>query len=229
MPQNRKPSGDSMYELFRTKQHAQQRKEKKAQSTQPQQYRGRYTVSRKSSSTATQRNQAVFTPVLPPAPKTPSPLRPTAPTGSAQARGYVEVYNRSHALQPVQLPTFRIVTKKNPVRKPFPTSLVFGVLCCTVFLMFFIYNFMSLSEYTEKISDLNSQLTTLKQDEADLALQVVRRDDLVAIEEYAVDKLGMIKADNIEKHYVTTISEDKTVIVSGNYKKEQPACTVVLK
>ena len=121
------------------------------------------------------------------------------------------------------------MTKQDPVKKPFPLTLVIGAVICTALLIFFIYNFVVLSEYTKNVSALNSTLTRLKQQQSTLELQLVQRDDLNEIEDYVSDRLGMIKAEGTQKKYITTVSGDKTVVITKDTKKEIPKQSVTLE
>ena len=108
-------------------------------------------------------------------------------------------------------------------------TLVIGAVICTALLIFFIYNFVVLSEYTKNVSALNSTLTRLKQQQSTLELQLVQRDDLNEIEDYVSDRLGMIKAEGTQKKYITTVSGDKTVVITKDTKKEIPKQSVTLE
>lgn len=155
-------------------------------------------------------------------------LTPAAPS-EPRKNGYVQVYGGEKGLQAARLPTFRVVTKQDPVKKPFPLTLVIGAVICTALLIFFIYNFVVLSEYTKNVSSLNSTLTRLKQQQSTLELQLVQRDDLNEIEDYVSDRLGMIKAEGTQKKYITTVSGDKTVVITKDTKKEIPKQSVSLE
>ena len=155
-------------------------------------------------------------------------LTPAAPSEPRKG-GYVQVYGTDKGLQPARLPTFRVVTKQNPVKKPFPLTLVIGAVICTALLLFFIYNFVVLSEYTKTVSALNSSLTKLKQQQSTLELQLVQRDDLNEIEDYVSERLGMIKAEGTQKKYITTVSGDKTVVITKDTTKEIPKQSVTLE
>jgi len=66
-----------------------------------------------------------------------------------------------------------------------------------------------INEFTQDISALQNQLSELKKVEEDLRLDVELKNDLRVIEDAAVNQLGMVKADEVEKHYVVIGNEDK--------------------
>ena len=72
-------------------------------------------------------------------------------------------------------------------------------------------------------------MTRLKQQQSTLELQLVQRDDLNEIEDYVSDRLGMIKAEGTQKKYITTVSGDKTVVITKDTKKEIPKQSVTLE
>ena len=114
----------------------------------------------------------------------------------------------------VRVPKPTIKTYKNPSTRPFPTAIVFGSLICTILVMFIVYNYVKLNEYTSEVSTLNNQLAALKQTETDLNNELVKRVDLMEIERIAKDDYGMIKNDHLTKKYITIENEDKTEVVT---------------
>ena len=208
-----------MYHAFGTQKKARQREEKKKQSpTRPAKYTVRRAAPAKKQddTVPSTGNQAIFHRQPPKRPDgVRAPAGPVAPSmQQGGGAGYVQVYGGNQVMRPVRKPKIQVITRMNKEKKPFPTSIVFGSLICTVLLLFFIYNFMQLSQYTGTVNDLSLELTVLKQKENELSLQIVQRDDLVKIAEYATENYGMVKTDSIVKKYVTVVSGDKTVITS---------------
>ena len=232
----------TMYSAFATKERAAAREEKRLKTQQQRgamrEYHATYTVRRRvpqkpqhsDAATVGGTGEAIFK--RPPSSQSTARrnavLTPSAPSKGANGR-YIEIYTEEKRLQPVRLPTFRVITKANPEKKPFPTTLVIGAVISTVLLLFFIYNFVVLSEYTKSVSSLNAALTKLKQQQSSLELQLVQRDDLTAIESYVSDRLGMIKGEAMQKRYVTTVSGDKTIVVSKDNQKKIPRQSVILE
>ncbi|MBE6643183.1 MAG: septum formation initiator family protein [Clostridia bacterium] len=123
---------------------------------------------------------------------------------------------RSHALESNNVKVVAAVNESPKVRTikakktmPFPTSVVFVSVICTVLFMFMMLTMAQINEFTQDISALQNQLSELKKVEEDLRLDVELKNDLRVIEDAAVNQLGMVKADEVEKHYVVIGNEDK--------------------
>lgn len=123
---------------------------------------------------------------------------------------------RSHALDSNNVKVVAAVNESPKVRTikakktmPFPTSVVFVSVICTVLFMFMMLTMAQINEFTQDISALQNQLSELKKVEEDLRLDVELKNDLRVIEDAAVNQLGMVKADEVEKHYVVIGNEDK--------------------
>ncbi len=115
-------------------------------------------------------------------------------------------------LRPVR--RVRIETLADTESKPFPFLTVGMVLLCTLSVMAVLFAFMRLNEYTNALSAKTYQLSTLRNEANALQAEVVRREDLLSIEQIASEILGMVKVDVLTKKYVTIENEDKTEIVA---------------
>ena len=123
------------------------------------------------------------------------------------------IRNGEHRLRPVR--RARIVTLDDTEKKPFPIRIVATVLFCTVMVMAVLYSYMELNEQTNRLSTLSYQLSALKSETNTLQAEVVRREDLISIEQTAADILGMVKTDVLTKQYVSIENEDKTEVVAN--------------
>ncbi len=118
-----------------------------------------------------------------------------------------------HKLRPVR--RARIVTLDDTEKKPFPWKIVMTVLTCTALVMLVLYTYMDLNEQTNTLSSLSYQLSSLRSRANTLQAEVVRREDLISIEQTAADILGMVKTDVLTKQYVSIENEDKTEVVAN--------------
>ena len=103
-----------------------------------------------------------------------------------------------------------IKAKKN---MPFPTSVVFVSVICTVLFMFMMLTMAQINEFTQDISALQNELSELVKQEEELKLNVELKNDLRVIEDTAVNELGMVKSDEVSKQYVIIGTEDKIEVV----------------
>ncbi len=108
----------------------------------------------------------------------------------------------------------RVETLADTDAKPFPFKIVLTVVFCTALVMAVLYAFMRLNEYTNELSYLSYQLSNYRSEASALQAELVRREDLLSIEQTASEVLGMVKVDVLTKKYVTIENEDKTEVVS---------------
>ncbi len=127
-------------------------------------------------------------------------------------------------LHPVR--RIRVETLENTEKKPFPFAIVLGVFFCTVMVMVVLYTYMTLNECTNKLSSLNYRMNTLRKEVNTLSAELVRREDLISIEQTASETLGMVKNDVLTKRYVSIENEDKTELVAMAAEQKRARVTV---
>ncbi len=110
-----------------------------------------------------------------------------------------------------ELPKVRTIKAKRNM--PFPTSVVFVSVICTVLFMFMMLTMAQINEFTQDISALQNELSELVKQEEELKLNVELKNDLRVIEDTAVNELGMVKSDEVSKQYVIIGTEDKIEVV----------------
>ena len=108
----------------------------------------------------------------------------------------------------------RVETLADTDAKPFPLKIVLTVVFCTSLVMAVLFAFMRLNEYTNELSLLSYYLSNYRSEANALQAELVRREDLLSIEQTASEVLGMVKVDVLTKKYVTIENEDKTEVVS---------------
>ncbi len=131
----------------------------------------------------------------------------------ADARGNA-VQKNSRARRTVpQASQIRIHTVKATKRNPFPTAVVFMSIISTVLFMYLIFNMVQINEATQDISQMQNRLVEMKEESKELTLELEKKNDLKAIEDYAVNVLGMVKMDQLPKKYVSVDNEEKVEVV----------------
>lgn len=123
------------------------------------------------------------------------------------------------------VPKVRTIKAKNNM--PFPTSVVFVSVICTVLFMFMMLTMAQINEFTQDISALQNRLSELQKQEEELRLDVELKNDLRVIEDAAVNKLGMVKADEVKKQYVVIGNEDKIEVVEPETTEDSLINTVM--
>ena len=111
-----------------------------------------------------------------------------------------------------------IKAKKN---MPFPTSVVFVSVICTVLFMFMMLTMAQINEFTQDISALQGELSELQTMEEELKLNVELKNDLRVIEDAAVNQLGMVK------QYVVIGNQDKIEVVEPETTENSLVNTVM--
>ena len=140
----------------------------------------------------------------------------------------------SHALESEDIKVVAAVNETPKVRTilakektPFPTSIVFVSVICTVLFMFMMLTMAQINEFTRDISTLDGKLSELKKQEEELRLSVELKNDLRVIEDSAVNELGMVKADEVNKHHIVIGNEDKIEVVEPETAEDSLMSTVM--
>ena len=124
---------------------------------------------------------------------------------------------RRHAIRE---PKFITVRKERKERKPFPLGIVLVLTVITVLFLFMMMYSAEIDQYNGEIRDLRNQLGELQNQQKKLEVRLENKDDRVAFEQYAVEELGMVKADTLNKYIITLSPEDKTEIMEYEEEKE---------
>lgn len=138
----------------------------------------------------------------------------------------LDSYNDNNVVSAVKLPKVRTIKSNKSV--PFPTSAVFVSVICTVLFMFMMLTLAQINEFTRDISTLQGELSELVKQEEELSLDVELKNDLRAIEEAAVNELGMVKGDEVSKQYVVIGNEDKIEVIEPEPKEDDGLINTVM-
>lgn len=109
----------------------------------------------------------------------------------------------------------KVTTVRAKTKKPFPISAVVMVTICTLLLMFMVVSYVQINEYTIEVASLRGELTNLVGEKKDLALALEEKNDMLEIEKYATENLGMVKADHLTKKHISLDQQDKIEVVEG--------------
>ena len=109
-----------------------------------------------------------------------------------------------------------ILKKKVKPQTPFPVSFIFYSIVVTVMLMFIAYSYSVVNDISYEIGELEAGIEAGKQENERLTLELDKKNDLTYIEDVAVNKLGMVKSTEVERHYVSISGGDKVVITKEN-------------
>lgn len=107
----------------------------------------------------------------------------------------------------------KVRTVKEKTKRPFPISAVVMVTICTLLLMFLVLSYVQINEYTIEVASLRGELSDLAGQKKELALNLEQKNDMMAIEEYAKDNLGMVKSDQLTKKHISLDQQDKVEVI----------------
>lgn len=119
----------------------------------------------------------------------------------------------------VREPRFITVRKRRHERKPFPFGVVLVLSVITALFLFMMMNYAEIDQYNGEIRDLRNELAEMQAEQKKLEVRLKNKDDRNAYEQYATEQLGMVKADSLDKYFVTLSPEDKTEIME--YDEEE--------
>jgi cell division protein FtsB len=107
-----------------------------------------------------------------------------------------------------------IRTVRSATRVPMPTAVIFMSLVCTVLFLYIIFNMVQISDKERVINSMEDEFSTLDTEKNKLQGELEKKNDLNYIEDYALNKLGMVKSDQLLRQYVNLQNEDKIEIVT---------------
>ncbi len=107
--------------------------------------------------------------------------------------------------------TARVVNIKKEDKAPFPWSVVVVAVIMTALFLFMMMNYAEVDKYRSEINELDSKITTMKNTQANLQVELSNKYNRAEIEAYAREELGMVESEKLTNvHYITTEQEDKT-------------------
>lgn len=148
----------------------------------------------------------------PKAAKSAAPARKAAPLSRRQSK-------RMAHRRAVREPKFITVRKERKERKPFPLGIVLVLAMITALFLFMMMNYAEIDQYNGEIRDLQNTMAKLQNEQKKLEVRLENKDDRAAFEQFAVEQLGMVKADTLDKYIVILSPDDKTEIME--YEDEQ--------
>jgi hypothetical protein len=95
---------------------------------------------------------------------------------------------------------------------------VLGYMAAACMLIMVLMGYVQLTRVSAEASQLQKNITDLKNNEAKLKIQYESTFDLTKVEEYAVSRLGMMPATNSQIYYMNSTNPDKAVIISDKSK-----------
>lgn len=113
-------------------------------------------------------------------------------------------------------------------KKPFPKRFIAAAAVCTLLFMYIVYNMVMLNERSREISALKSQVSELSATKQSLTDELAKKNDLIYIEDYAVNVLGMVKSDRLSRQYISIETSDKIEVVGEDEQQSESTTGIVI-
>ncbi len=108
-----------------------------------------------------------------------------------------------------QLKAKRIIDYRKKDKQPFPYVTVISIFTMAVLLLILMINFAEVDRYNSNIAELRNRVTALEKEAQGLEQRLDRKNDLIYIEEYATERLGMINSGELQRVNITLIDKDE--------------------
>lgn len=92
---------------------------------------------------------------------------------------------------------------------PFPIEIIVLLSVCTLAIMLVIYTIAQIYSFSSEISDLKDKQNELAKTESALQVKLNERDDIRVIERIAVDQIGMVKNEAVDRNHISISVGDK--------------------
>lgn len=103
----------------------------------------------------------------------------------------------------------RVVTKKVASRAQIPFAYMLSLILVAGVLMYVLFLFVQVEEYSKSISEMESRIAELKEEATRLEVQLEGKYDLDEIERIATQEYGMVVSSTLPKKYISvSASED---------------------
>lgn len=106
-------------------------------------------------------------------------------------------------------------TERRVRTAPISKAFIAGILICTVLLIVVLNTYASYSQVSADVNDLKSVKAELTVERDRLKGRLEIRDDIKVIENTAVNEIGMVQSDYVEKRYVSIAGGERIEVISN--------------
>lgn len=99
---------------------------------------------------------------------------------------------------------------------------VVTVLLFAVLLFFVVGSFCEYLDVFNEMKEIKSEMLKCREEQTKLIMAIDRRDNFAEMEEYAINNLGMVKSENLTRHYVNISEKDIVRISEEDNTDEMP-------
>ncbi len=118
-------------------------------------------------------------------------------------------------------------TKSYRKKTKLPISAIMMTLIFGMLLAFVVHSSVRINEANAELSDLQAGIALQNAELRALEIELESKNDLRVIEDIAVNELGMIKKENIDKEYITLSEEDCVLLAPEDEQKQEKAPTLL--
>lgn len=112
-------------------------------------------------------------------------------------------------------------------RRMTPMFAVFLVIG-TMMIMSIVLSFSEIYQTTSEIAQLENTLAALRDQAAELELELEEKNDIRVIEQIATEQLGMVKEDAVQRKYISLSNGEHIDIIEDESAEEEPAASGIL-
>ncbi len=112
-------------------------------------------------------------------------------------------------------------------RRMTPMFAVFLVIG-TMMIMSIVLSFSEIYQTTSEIAQLENDLAALRDQAAELELELEEKNDIRVIEQIATEKLGMVKEDSVQRKYISLSDGERIDIIEDEDAEEETAAPGIL-
>ncbi len=118
------------------------------------------------------------------------------------------------------------ILEKKKKNMPFKTI---AVLAFVFILSIFVVNeYVLINEYSSNIADMKNTINELSNEKDYYISQIEKKNNMIDIENYASDKLGMMNGGEVEKEYIIIEGEDSIEVYEPVKEREDSLASIVM-
>ena len=119
-----------------------------------------------------------------------------------------------------------VASYRKKTRFPIGAIMITLVLCMV--LAFVVHSSVRINEANSQLSELQAGIALQNAELRALEMELETKNDLRVIEDIAVNELGMIKKENIDKEYISLSEEDSVLLANDGGEEQENKNTTLL-
>ena len=101
-----------------------------------------------------------------------------------------------------------VIEHRKKSRTPISVGAIFVIAVMAVLMVFLVMNFAEIDSYNQQIAEMRDELTELQKTAGKLRVRLEKKNDLVYVEDYATQNLGMVKSNGLTRINITALPEN---------------------